>query len=125
AVRAALSVLRFSVAGDDIILNNGGVQAGANVVRGNCVRVTKSTVVGGPPPPSAMILRQGDAGTASKFTFVFNDSPNSIAVFGAVGERHGGAVNGSTTIPAGQCGFFFRTQRSDAAGQDWRRAIIS
>jgi hypothetical protein len=127
ALRAALPVLRISFSEDDVILNNAGTQAVAYPVRGGCVRVTKSTVVNLPNnPPSAMILRQGDAGTASRFTFVFNDSANAIIVFSAVGEKHGGVTNGSLSIPAGQCGFFFRVPRTDPTfGQDWRGTLIS
>src|SRR5262249_4978916 len=105
---------------DDIVLTGpASTQVGAYAVKGSAIRITKATA------NSSLILREGDAGTASKFAFVINDAANAVVVFSALSEKHNGSTNGSLTIPAGQSGFCLRTERTDAIGQDWRSNLLS
>jgi hypothetical protein len=117
-LRANLGVMRVAIVDDDIVLPNVTTQAGARPVLGTC-RVTSA------PANASMILRRSEE-APFPFVWVINDSAQPIVVFGAVGEKHGGATNGSLTIPAGQAGQFQHVPRSNPAlGQDWRSAVLS
>jgi hypothetical protein len=107
---------------DDLIALPGAIsQNGAHPVRSECVRITSA------PNNASLILREGDAGSASPWTFVVNDCPTSaVVVFAAIGENMDGVLNGSRTIAASQSAYFMRVPRSSgAAVPDWRSGVIA
>jgi hypothetical protein len=55
---------------------------------------------------------------------VINDGVNAMSVFPWPGDRLGGALNSSLSVPAGSVGIFLKV---DTGGStlDWRTAIIS
>jgi hypothetical protein len=114
-----LPALGFAVM-DDLILLSSTSQGTAQPVLGECSRVTSAPLNG------ALILREGDAGSAAPLTFVVNDSSQSIKVFAAAGENLNGTLNGSLSIPASQAGYFVRVPRAAGASTpDWRAGTIS
>lgn len=116
-----LPVSRHSIL-DDLIALPGAInsQAGAHPVRSECVRITSA------PNNASMILRSGDAGTASPWTYVINDTPASnIIVFCAVSENLNGVANASLTIAPNQYGIFQRLPRSPSTPvPDWAAVVV-
>jgi hypothetical protein len=120
-LQVTLPYLGYPVLDDAIFVPAVATQNGAHPVRGEAVRITAV-----PVDASSMILREGDAGSASPLTFVINDSPNHVLVFAAAGESLNGALNGSISIAASQSAWFMRVPRSSgAAVPDWRAGVIS
>src|SRR5262245_22264447 len=119
--QVTLPYLQYSVL-DDLIALSGAIntQAGAHPVRSECVRITAA------PANASMIMREGDAGSSSPWTFIVNDSGQAIVVFAAVGENMDGVLNGSRSIAAAQSAYFMRIPRSSGAAiPDWRSGTIS
>jgi hypothetical protein len=59
---------------------------------------------------------------------VVNDSPNTINVYPAVGEKTNGSLNTAAAITAGASGFFIPVLNSAnnyPSTLDWRTAVIS
>jgi hypothetical protein len=115
------AVAAGSRASSEYVALTAAAQAGATRVNNVISRVIRSIATG------SLILPSILTGEANEPIYVVNDSPNSVNVYPAVGEKTNGNANTAVAVAAGAVGVFIPilSSTNNPTTLDWRTAVIS